>query len=103
MACNEERNWRETLADDSATEGEARQGRLTPNEVDPKMLHDIQTVLSRLVGKASQLLGNNTTNLAECWMHIRSKFDGGKVINAFPEWLVGAQMHGGWFTTGYGC
>ena len=45
------------------------------------MLHDIQTVLSRLVGKASQLLGNNTTNLAECWMHIRSKFDGGKVIN----------------------
>jgi hypothetical protein len=28
-----------------------------------------------------QLLGNVTTNLAECWMHIRTKFDGGKVIN----------------------
>lgn len=24
---------------------------------------------------------NETTNLAECWMHIRCKFDGGKVIN----------------------
>ena len=27
------------------------------------------------------LLGNFTTNLAESWMHIRSKFDGGKQIN----------------------
>ena len=44
-------------------------------------MHDIQALLSRLVGKANQLLGNYTTNLAECWMHIRSKFDGGKVIN----------------------
>ena len=42
---------------------------------------DIQVLVSRLVAKASQLLGNETTNLAECWMHIRSKFDGGKVIN----------------------
>ena len=45
------------------------------------MLHDIQATLSRLVAKASQLLGNHTTNLAECWMHMRTKFDGGKVIN----------------------
>ena len=34
-----------------------------------------------MVAKASQLIGNKTTNLAECWMHIRSKFDGGKVVN----------------------
>ena len=26
-------------------------------------------------------IGNFTTNLAESWMHIRSKFDGGKQIN----------------------
>ena len=26
-------------------------------------------------------VGNCTTNLAECWMHIRTKFDGGKQIN----------------------
>ena len=62
-------------------ERELRQGGLTPTKVNEKMFHDIQTVLSRLIGKAKQLLGNNTTNLAECWMHIRTKFDGGKVIN----------------------
>ena len=45
------------------------------------MMHDIQTALSRLVSKASQLIENVTTNVAESWMHIRSKYDGGKVIN----------------------
>ena len=73
--------WRDTLVDNPAIEREARQGGLTLTEVDPKMLHDIYTMVSRLVGKANQLLGNHTTNLAECWMHIRAKFDGGKVIN----------------------
>ncbi len=73
--------WQETLTDDPAIEREIRQGGLTPTKVNEKMFHDIQTVLSRLVSKAKKLLGNNTTNLAECWMHIRSKFDGGKVIN----------------------
>ena len=67
--------------DDPATEQDARQGEKTPIEMNPKMLHDIQLVLSRLVEKASQLLCNATTNLAESWMHIRSKFDRGKVIN----------------------
>ena len=78
---DQEAQWRETLADDPATEREARQGGLTPTKVNDKMLHDIQTVLNRLVGKANKLLGNHTTNLAECWMHMRTKFDGGKVIN----------------------
>ena len=73
--------WNETLVDNPTIESEVRQGGLTPSEVDPKMLHDIQAILSRLVGKANQLLGNHTTNLAECWMHIRAKFDGGKCIN----------------------
>ena len=45
-------------------------------------MHDIQILVSRLVGKAQQLLGSENTNLAECWMHIRAKFDGGKVITA---------------------
>lgn len=45
-------------------------------------MHDIQVLLvSRLVGKAHQLIKNFTTNLAENWMQIRCKFDGGKVIN----------------------
>ena len=54
------------------------------NEVDrlplTKLHHDIQSVLSRLVGKANQLICNVTTNIAESWMHIRSKFDTGKVV-----------------------
>ena len=38
-------------------------------------------MLRRVVANARQLFGNVTTNLAECWMHIKSKFDGGKVVN----------------------
>ena len=41
---------------------------------------DIQALLGRLVRKARQLLSNEM-NLAENWMNVRAKFDGGKVIN----------------------
>ena len=79
---DQETMWKDTIADDDPEiEKEVRRGGLTPIEVDPSLLHDIQSVLSRLVGKASQLLSNSTTNLAECWMGIRAKFDGGKVVN----------------------
>ncbi len=78
---DQERQWRETVDDTPATEAEARRGGLTRTEIDSKMLHDISSVVGRLVAKANQLIGNHTTNLAECWMHIRTKFDGGKVIN----------------------
>ena len=67
-----------TVTDDPTTERNFQWGGQTPTEINPKMMHDM---LSRLVANARQLLGNVTTNLAECWMHIRSKFDGGKVIN----------------------
>jgi hypothetical protein len=50
-------------------------------EIDKKLMHDVQMLVSRLVEKAPQLIDNFTTNLAEAWMHIRCKFDGGKVIN----------------------
>ena len=59
----------------------ARRGGLTPTDIDQRLYHDIQVELSRLIGKADQLIGNVTTNLAESRMHIRMKFDGGKVIN----------------------
>lgn len=81
IATNQRRMWSETISCSSATEADARQGELTPTNINPKLLHDIQVILSRLIGKASQLIDNATTNLAECWMHIRTKFDGGKVIN----------------------
>ena len=67
--------------------------------LDEQMICDIQKIASRLAAKSSQLigkiqtyignstccfdthLGNFTINLAEGYMHIRSKFDGGKQIN----------------------
>ncbi len=73
--------WRETLDDTPTPEAEARRGGITQMEVDSKMLHDISSLVSRLVAKSNQLIGNHTMNLAECWMHIRTKFDGGKIIN----------------------
>ena len=78
---DQERMWEETLADDSATECEARHGGPVPTIIDPQMMHDIQVLVSRLVVKARQLIGNYTTNLVEGWMQIRCKFDGGKVVN----------------------
>ncbi len=36
------------------------------------------------ISKAGQLIGNNTSNLVENWMWIRTKFDGGKVIKVSP-------------------
>ncbi len=40
------------------------------------------TALLRVaINKAEQLIGNHTSNLAESWMWVRTKFDGGKVIN----------------------
>jgi len=38
-------------------------------------------IKSRLFTKAEHLVDNVTTNLAKSWMHLRSKFDRGKVIN----------------------
>ena len=56
-------------------------GGTQPIQVNKEMLCDIQRLVSRLASKASQLIGNFTTNLAENWMNIRAKFDGGKMFN----------------------
>ena len=76
------------------------QGGITATEINPNMYHDIQVIMSRLVAKAEQLIDNNvTTNLAEPWMHVQTKFDGGKVINHSQSgsWeyilLHGAGLH----------
>lgn len=78
---DQEKLWEETLADDSATECEARHGGPVPTELDKQMMHDIQILVGRLVMKAKQLIRNFTTNLVEGWMQIRCKFDRGKVVN----------------------
>ena len=71
----------ETIADDAATEADILRGGQIATDINPKLYHDLQVILSSIVAKASQLIDNVTTNLAESWMHMRSKYDGGKVIN----------------------
>lgn len=74
--------WRETLAETPAIEEDARRGgHTTTKPINSKMLHDIQMAVSKLAAKAAQLIDNETTNLAESWMHVRMKFDGGKNIH----------------------
>ena len=82
--------WEETLTDDPTTADTDQ----TPTEVDPQIIHDIQILVSRLVCKSNRLISNTTTNLAENWMQIRSKFDGGKVVNRSQSgsWLAIAQI-----------
>ena len=64
--------------------------------VNPKLLHDILTLLSRLVTKAYQLIENVTTNIADSWMHVRSKYNGCKVIYRSKNVVSGGKsLHGG--------
>ena len=50
-------------------------------DLNNNLLIDISVLLNRLCNIADQLICNFTTNLAESWMSIRMKLDGGKVIN----------------------
>lgn len=51
------------------------------NVVDEELLSVVYYLLNRMAEKADRLIGNFTSNLAESWMHIRCKFDGGKTNN----------------------
>ncbi|KAJ8309411.1 LOW QUALITY PROTEIN: hypothetical protein KUTeg_014285 [Tegillarca granosa] len=71
--------WKETK--DIDKEEESR-GNCNVNSIlDTIMIRDISTLLDRVALKCTRLFGNFTTNLAESWMAIRSKFDGGKLYN----------------------
>ena len=48
--------------------------------VDECIQYDAETG-GTIPAKAPQLIGNFTTNLAEGWMNVRCKFDGGKFVN----------------------
>ena len=90
--------WEDATKDDATTLTDARRGGVpTHTPIDPKMMADIQVTVGRLIAKAGQLIGNFTTNLAETWMHMRCKFDGGKVINrsqsgSFQHRCMGAGL-----------
>ncbi|CAG2211913.1 unnamed protein product [Mytilus edulis] len=67
---------------------------LFPSDLDSAMRQDIALILNNVAKKSISLIGNFTTNLAECWMHMRSKFDGGKMFNHCNR--------GSWHTRCYG-
>ncbi len=75
--------WTEGTSD--AQMEESRQG--TVEESAPisalhmEMIASVHQLLQRSINKADSLIGNFTSNLAENWMSIRAKFDGGKMIN----------------------
>ena len=58
----QEQLWRETTECDEA---DILRGGEHLTKVDPKLFHDIQVIIARLVAKASQLIDNVTTNIAE--------------------------------------
>ena len=60
---------------------ESRTGSNGSCTLNPKILKDVGIILNRVAQKSARLIGNYTTNLAECWMHIRTKVDGGKMFN----------------------
>lgn len=64
-------------------EDEARGGDSSVNRknIPDDLFFRIQRAGDRLVSMAPQLISNTTTNLAECYMNIRCKFDGGKFYN----------------------
>ncbi len=74
-----EEMWRNITNDEDLEASRTDCGSKDP--LQGEMLYDISKLLQRLADKASRLMGNNTSNLAENWMSIRCKFDGGKKIN----------------------
>ncbi|VDI47752.1 Hypothetical predicted protein [Mytilus galloprovincialis] len=63
--------------------------------VEQHIIRDVTIIINRIAEKSDRLLGNSTTNLAESWMHIRTKFDGGKVYNICNRGSWHARCYGG--------
>ena len=64
----------------------------------PWMSYMIFELDRALISKASQLIDDQTTNISECYMSVRSKMDGGKQINriqsgAFQHRCMVASLH----------
>jgi hypothetical protein len=65
-----------------SSQEEARNGTtIDYRNVEEHIIKDVLLLLCKIAEKSERLINNSNTNLAECWMHIRTKFDGGKVHN----------------------
>lgn len=79
-----------------SVEEEAREGDNTVNrsEIPDDLYFRIQRAGDGLVSNASSLITNSTSNVAECFMSIRCKFDGGKVYNRIQRGSFQHRCHG---------
>ena len=59
------------------------------------LLKDLFLYLNRIAERSNRLIGNFTSNLAESWMNIRCKFDGGKMYNKCFKGSFCARCYGG--------
>ncbi|XP_050390274.1 uncharacterized protein LOC126809647 [Patella vulgata] len=67
----------------------------TLTSIEKEIIDDVRPILQRVASKSSRLLGNFTTNLAEAWMNVRAKFDGGKFFNRCQRCSWHARCYGG--------
>lgn len=49
--------------------------------IDEKLMVDVKQIMRMYAAKADRLIYNETTNIAECWMYVKCKFDGAKSVN----------------------
>ena len=74
--------WHESVKEMSESEVNLiRNGGKSTVLADEDLLKDVYFLLNRMAGKSDRLICNFTSNLAESWMNVRCKFDGGKVTN----------------------
>lgn len=72
------------------------------HDVEKFIIQDVSILLMKIAEKAERLIGNTTTNIAESWMHIRCKFDGGKIHNLCNRGSWHARCYGGALRMNYG-
>ena len=91
--------WNEGM---SIQDEENSRQKLPPVPLNNELMIELNIIMNRYVAKASRLLGNFTSNLAECWMAIRAKFDGGKQINRVQKGAWNARSMGAGLRFNYG-
>ena len=94
--------WEDICDDDLEESRNGYQGSSTSGPIDPDLLKDVSFLLQRMSSKCDRLLGNFTTNLAESWMFIRCKFDGGKVFNRCNRGSWHSRCYGGALRKNFG-
>jgi hypothetical protein len=90
--------WRDSMQNLTKEETESlRKGGCFPTKIDSithSLLKDVYIFLNRLAEKSNRLICNFISNLAEAWMNVRCKFDGGKMYNKCFKGSFYARCYG---------